>query len=136
MNPHDKNETVFEQGERINRNLYPNQDYHPLFWTFSFISEQYYLAKEMQSLPDAPENYSDDILNILLDKYWVFNVALSLDKMPPVIPGKEEFCNELLKFISNYQKKSILRRIIIVLKKTIKNLLPYYIVKLYKRSYR
>jgi glycosyltransferase involved in cell wall biosynthesis len=148
MNPHDKNETVFEQGERINKNLYPNQNYHPLFWTFAFISEQYYLAKEMQSLPDAPKNYSDGILNILLDKYWVYNVTLSLDKMPPPVSGQEGFCKELLNSIFNYQEKTIekekaiktrkittLIRIIIVLKKIIKNLLPYYIVKRYKRRY-
>jgi hypothetical protein len=137
MNPHDKNESAFEQGERINKNLYPDKNYHPLFWTFTFIGEQYYLAKEMQMLPDAPNNFSNKILNLLLNKYWHFNADLSLDVLPPVISGRESFCNDLLKSISEFQRsgQNITDKTTrITIKKLIKNILPYYIVKLYKKS--
>jgi glycosyltransferase involved in cell wall biosynthesis len=140
MNPHDKNESAFEQGARINKNLYPDKDYHPLFWTFAFIGEQYYLATEMQVMPDAPSGFSNEILNLLLNKYWWFNTELSLEMMPPVISGREDFCNNLIKSIKEFQnkKKSEENTSKIkyknILKKIIKNLLPYYFVKLYRMS--
>jgi glycosyltransferase involved in cell wall biosynthesis len=140
MNPHDKNESLFEQGERINKNIYPNRYFHPLSWTFAFISEQYYLATEMQTLPDAPVNFSREILNILLEKYWGSNIIPHLNEMLPVVSGKEIFCNELLRSISEYQKKrqdkiktGKLKKIILIIKKIIKNVLPYCVVNLYKR---
>jgi glycosyltransferase involved in cell wall biosynthesis len=148
MHPHDKNETTFEQGERINRNLYPNQHFHPLSWTFTFICEQYYLATEMQSQPAAPANFAGEILNILLEKYWdwAFYIIPNLNELFPLVPEREIFCTNLLKSISDYQtdcqkrhqdkiKISKSKQIIIIVKKIIKNLLPYFIVSLYKRNH-
>jgi len=77
------------------------------FWYFAVIAEQYDLALEM--FKENPE-FCQEILNILLAKYSYYfsNSELTLENMPPIIPQKQEFCQDVMNFIKEYidtQKK-------------------------------
>jgi len=64
------------------------------FWFFAIIAEQYDLALEM--FKENPE-FCQEILNILLAKYsYSFSDSeLTLENMPPIIPSKQELCQNV-----------------------------------------
>jgi len=107
------------------------------FWYFAVIAEQYDLALEM--FKENPE-FCQEILNILLanHSYLFSDSELTLENMPPIIPQKQELCQNVMNFIKEYierqkaEQKTMSKWIIF--KKLVKNVLPYYLVKKYRGS--
>jgi len=105
------------------------------FWCFAIFAEQYDLVLEM--FKENPE-FCQEMLNILLANYThrIFYSDITLENMPPIIPQKQELCQNCLNLIKEYKErqkakqKTILNwAIVIFLKKLVKNILPYYLVK-------
>jgi len=71
------------------------------FWNFAVIAEQYDLALEM--FKENPE-FCQEILNILLAKnsHIFSDSELTLENMPPIIPQKQEFCQNVMNLIKEY----------------------------------
>jgi len=110
------------------------------FWPFAIIAEQYDLVLEMFK---KNHEFCQEILSILLAKFsHSFSVSeLTLKNMPPIIPKKQEFCQNVMNLIKEYietqkkrQKKMRIYFIVIVVKKMAKAVMPYAIVRLLQHS--
>ena len=140
MNPRDVDTNIVEQNERYLKGMFPSS---PLsnnrsFWFFALIAEQYDMLIEVFG---ENSEISKDLLDFLILKFLcVFGESeLTMDGMPPIISGKENFCQNLMTTLQKYRdnkcnyrekKKEKNNMLTKRMKKTIKYILPYGFYKL------
>ena len=105
MWPRSSEANIIENHKRYLNTFYPGEDYDLGFWAFAFISEQYNLALNMQNLPGCPENFGEEILDILIQKYGCLTdfFEFNYDRMPPIVSGKEPVCRIVEKKLHEYK---------------------------------
>jgi glycosyltransferase involved in cell wall biosynthesis len=139
MWPRPPEASIIENHKRYLNTFYPGGDYDLGFWAFAFISEQYNLALDMQSLPGCPENFGEEILDILIQKYGYLTdfFEFNYDRMPPIVSGKEPVCRIIEKKLHEYKRKKIKEKnknfgaaMIKKIKTIIKYILPFGIYKI------
>jgi glycosyltransferase involved in cell wall biosynthesis len=115
---------------------------HPFYFAFAVVLDSYNLAIEMQKLPNAPTDFGKKILFHWLNylaRCHLLDKKIILEEMPQVTSGNEKIRNEVYAMITEYQKNPSDAKIVNnplnikkLIKKGIKCMLPYGVVKLLK----
>jgi glycosyltransferase involved in cell wall biosynthesis len=131
MNPHDNAE---DHKKRLLKAFFPSKTINPFFWYFATIAELYDSILETFG---KDNNYLEELFDLILSKYIsLFDSGLTLDNMPPIISGKEDFCKNLITIIQknikmeNEKIDREKRKTNINIKKIIKYIIPYGLYKL------
>ena len=121
MNPRSK-QTADETQERYASMILNTKktDAHPSFWNFAVIAEIHDFILEMFN--NNPK-FCQEILHLQLDRFVVmggafFRSEFTLKNMPPIIPEKQEFCQNLMTYIKKYYYKNIIRNPKAIIKMT------------------
>jgi glycosyltransferase involved in cell wall biosynthesis len=130
MNPH--SDITFEDDRnRINKAVFMSKNINLYSWNFAAIAEQYDLALEtFGENSDFPKDIFDLLVSVF---FWEkADNNLTLDNMPPIILGKEEFCKKLIATLQEIndkkmepQEEKVSKIIFNGIKKCIKYILPY-----------
>jgi glycosyltransferase involved in cell wall biosynthesis len=82
------------------------KEYHPFVFYMAGIFDLYSIVKIAQSLPLVPENFHDEMLQVILHRFQVpGNVDMTLENLPPIVPGKEDLVYEVYAATLRYNKK-------------------------------
>jgi FkbM family methyltransferase len=128
---------------RIAKTASNGKNEHPFYLAFAVVVDSYNIAKEMQKISGAPENFDKKILYHWLDYLYgvnLLNREIILDEMPGTTSGNEKIYHEVYNLIKEYQKNQSavaisvelhnkFSKIKTIIKKIIKWILPYGIVQ-------
>jgi glycosyltransferase involved in cell wall biosynthesis len=110
---------------------------------FAALCEEYVVLKGLEKLPNAPQNFVKKMLELIIP-YWIF-LPYPIDRAGLYIPDggeKDEIREEMFDVVVAYQqglKNSAVprmnaeKRFYKIVRKIIKNILPYFFVKKIKR---
>lgn len=139
MDPHNKQEELWDNSKkRWAKQLLPlDKNVNHCFWPFAVIAEQYDLLVRTFG---EDNDLSKELLNFLLSQlYSAFNYSeLTLDGMPSIVAGKEEFCLNLMTMIREYKEiKNSMKNnkkinMMSIMKKILKYIIPYGFIDLYR----
>jgi glycosyltransferase involved in cell wall biosynthesis len=116
---------------------------HPFYWPFLIICEQYDIARDMQTWESAPDNFSEELLNLSIQgRQFLFSEEYEINSfvLPSfqIRPGKEQLCKKVLNTVLDLQQEKKQKqelewkknaRLSKKIKKIIKFLLPYGIIR-------
>jgi glycosyltransferase involved in cell wall biosynthesis len=121
---------------KITNSTFPQKNYNPYTYIFAIVCDHYALAKELALLPNAPEHYAEDMLQVLIKRHFdPVNERFSLTNMPYMAPQRGKVKDEVFKAIQHYQRHLIARNIYRSFRKAGKYILPYGLVlKMKKRK--
>jgi hypothetical protein len=122
--------------EKIVRATFPENNYNPYTYIFSIVCDHYAIARELESLPDAPKQYAKNMLQTLIKRHFgPVSDKFLLENLPPMAPQREKVSSEVFEAINKYQRTNIFRSIFRAIKKMVKYMLPYGImIKIKKTS--
>jgi glycosyltransferase involved in cell wall biosynthesis len=113
---------------------------HPFYWAFLIMCGQYDVAKEMQTWQSVPDNFSNELLDIIiLGRKFLFSDNYKIDQFilpsDQIRPDKENVCNEVFQTVIKYydknrRKPNLFCTYFCIIKKMIKCILPYGLVRL------
>jgi hypothetical protein len=123
---------------------------HPFYWAFLIICGQYDVAKEMQTWQSAPDNFSNELLNLMIQPFlFSDNYEINQFVMPSyqIRSDKGDLCNEVFYTVTKYYEKieedkkieediknrrerNLFHKCFNIIKKMIKYILPYGLVRL------
>jgi glycosyltransferase involved in cell wall biosynthesis len=113
---------------RICKSIDPDENYNPYTYEIGTMCEYFLIAKELEKIPGAPKNYSDSLLKKLFYTLFYFSPKhFSLKNIPRFSSKKESVLKEVTRVIQKYKKTVMWRHDFV--KRTIKNILPFGIVK-------
>jgi hypothetical protein len=113
---------------------------HPFYWAFLIMCGQYDVAKEMQTWQSAPDNFSNELLNLTIQgRQFLFSDNYEINQF--VLPSyqvrsdKEDLCNEVFHAVTKYYEKNrrvqnLFLKYFRIIIKLIKCILPYGFVRL------
>jgi glycosyltransferase involved in cell wall biosynthesis len=125
------NENPVDYHKRICKSLNSGEERSPYTYMIGTMCEYLLIAKELEKFPEAPVNYSKNLLKKLFYTIFYFSPKhLSLKDIHFSSTKKEAVRNEVFCIIQKYKKNVMWRHESI--KKTIKNILPFGMIKLLK----
>jgi glycosyltransferase involved in cell wall biosynthesis len=114
---------------------------HPFYWGFLIMCGQYDIAKEMQTWQSAPNNFSNELLNLIMQgQHFLFSDNYEINQF--VLPSyqvrsdKEDLCNEVFhavhykKIEEDIKNRRVFLKCFRIIIKLIKYTLPYGFVRL------